>query len=390
VESDVIGTRLRPVPQLFARQVSLVLGALALLGILSCGGKAPIRIGLMSTFDDALGKPLRLGAQLAVKEINEAGGVDGRMLELLEAEDRGNPDSASIAATTLAESDVVAVIGGAFSGPTLGAAPIFNDARRPVLQITPSGTNPAISAEGEWTFRTCPSDLAHAASLARFVRQTLRLERTAVLYMNNSYGRGFRDAFEEEFRRLGGTVTSSDPYLAEKVKDAAPFLERIQRDQRAQAIIAVSYEGDGAELLRMTRARGLTLPFLGGDGLEGIEREGSIADGTYLTSAYLATLATPRNVEFVAKYAQMFKGEPAPNNTAVSTYDAIRLLAQLMDDVGTDRRKLRDALAQVGTTRAAYEGISGRIAFDSAGDVPEMRVLIAQARAGSVSAVEER
>ena len=386
----MIGTRLRPVPQLFARQVSLVLGALALLGILSCGGKAPIRIGLMSTFDDALGKPLRLGAQLAVKEINEAGGVDGRMLELLEAEDRGNPDSASIAATTLAESDVVAVIGGAFSGPTLGAAPIFNDARRPVLQITPSGTNPAISAEGEWTFRTCPSDLAHAASLARFVRQTLRLERTAVLYMNNSYGRGFRDAFEEEFRRLGGTVTSSDPYLAEKVKDAAPFLERIQRDQRAQAIIAVSYEGDGAELLRMTRARGLTLPFLGGDGLEGIEREGSIADGTYLTSAYLATLATPRNVEFVAKYAQMFKGEPAPNNTAVSTYDAIRLLAQLMDDVGTDRRKLRDALAQVGTTRAAYEGISGRIAFDSAGDVPEMRVLIAQARAGSVSAVEER
>jgi branched-chain amino acid transport system substrate-binding protein len=366
----------------------MVCSLLVLAGISSCGGQGPIRIGLMSTFKDPLGLPLRLGAQLAVKEINDAGGVDGRLLELVEAEDAADADSSVAAAEFLVKSDVVAVIGGAFSGPTLAAAPVYNDPKDPVLQITPSGTNPAISEEGEWTFRVCPSDLAHAAALARFARQTLQVERVSVLYMNNSYGRGFRNAFEEELRRLGGSVVSSDPYLPEKVKDAAPFLERVARDHLAQAIISVSYEGDGAELLRMTRARGIDLPFLGGDGLEGIEREGPIAEGVYESTAYLANLQTARNIEWVAKYRKMFRDQPAPNNTAAGTYDAIMLLAQLMRDVGTDRGALRDALAQVGTGRPAYEGLAGRIAFDPAGDVPEMRVLIAQVRAGTVTALE--
>ena len=366
----------------------MAMSLLLLAGISSCGGQGPIRIGLMSTFKDPLGLPLRLGAQLAAKEINDAGGVNGRLIELVEAEDEATSDSAVAADEFLVRSGVVAVIGGAFSGPTLAAAPVFNDPSDPVLQITPSGTNPAISEEGDWTFRVCPSDLAHAASLARFARQTLRVERTAVLYMNNNYGRGFRNAFEEEFRRLGGTVVSSDPYLPEKVKEAAPFLERIGRDKRAQAIIAVAYEGDGAELLKMTRARGIDVPFLGGDGLEGIEREGAVADGVFESTAYLANLQTAANIEWVAKYRRMFPDQPPPNNTAAGTYDSVMLLAQLMKDVGTDRQKLRDALAQVGTGRPAYEGLAGRIAFDPAGDVPEMRVLIAQVRAGTVTAVE--
>jgi branched-chain amino acid transport system substrate-binding protein len=377
-----------PVPRLCARLVSMVMWTGLLAGTLSCGGQAPIRIGLMSTFGDPLGKPLRFGAELAVKEINDAGGIDGRLLELVEAEDGANVDTAVAAATTLANSDVVAVIGGAFSGPTLGAAPVFNDVRNPVLQITPSGTNPAISEEGEWTFRACPSDLSHAAALARFTRQNLRLDRAAVLYLNNNYGRGFRTAFEEEFRKLGGTIVSSDPYLAEKVREVSPYLERLQRDGRAQALITVSYVDDAAEILRMARGRGITLPVLGGDGLEGIERSGSVAEGVYESAAYLANVQTPRNVEFVGKYRKMFPSEPLPNNTAAATYDTVLLLAQLIRDVGTDRVKLRAALAAVGTGRPAYEGVLGRMAFDAAGDVPDMQVLIAQVRGGSVVAVE--
>lgn len=384
----MIGTRLLPVPRQCARSILVVCSLLVLAGISSCGGQGPIRIGLMSTFDDPLGRPLRFGAQLAAKEINDAGGIDGRLIELVERNDGGNTDSAVAAAEGLVADGVVAVIGGAFSGPTLAAAPIFNDPKDPVLQITPSGTNPAISEEGDWTFRVCPSDVAHAAALARFARQSLRVERVAVLYMNNTYGRGFRNAFEEEFRRLGGSIVSSDPYLAEKVKDSGPFLERIARDKRAQGMIAVSYEVDGAELLRMARARGIDLPFLGGDGLEGLEREGAVAEGTFQSTAYLANLQNARNIEWVAKYRQMFRDQPPPNNTAVATYDAIHLLAQLIREVGTDRKRLRDALAQVGTGRPAFDGVSGRIAFDPVGDVPEKRVLIAQARAGTVTAVE--
>jgi ABC-type branched-subunit amino acid transport system substrate-binding protein len=84
----------------------------------------------------------------------------------------------------------------------------------------------------------------------------------------------------------------------------------------------------------------------------------------------------------------VFPSEPPPNQTAVSSYDGINLLAKLIADVGTDRLKLRDALAQVGTARPAYDGVSGKIAFDSLGDVPEKRVLIGKARDGVVYAVE--
>lgn len=382
------GTRRWPVPRVGARLWNMALSALLVMVVTSCGERGNIRIGLLGTFGDPLGKPQRFGAQLAVKQINDAGGIDGRMLELVEAEDKGEADSAVTAAVTLAQSDVVAVIGGSFSGPTIASAPVFNDPANPVLQITPSGSNPDISSAGDWTFRVCPSDLSHAAALARFVRQTLRLERGTVLYMNNSYGRGFRTAFEAEFLRLGGTVVASDPYLPDNVKDAAPLIDRIAIDPRVQFILAASYETDGFELLKMARSRRVTVPFLGGDGLEGLEREGPVAEGTYQTAAYLANLNTSANTAWVQQYRRAFPQEPPPNQTAVATYDAVNLLARLIADVGTDREALRNALAQVGTKRPAFEGIAGSIAFDSLGDVPEKPVLIAQARAGVARAVE--
>lgn len=390
------GTWPRPLPRAGLRALAATLGTFALpslllgacVGLTACGGSGPIRIGMQGTYGDPLGRPQRFGAELAVKQINDAGGIDGRLLELVEADDKGDPDSAVTAALTLANSDVVAVVGGSFSGPTLAAAPVYNDPANPVVQITPSGSNPDITYAGEWTFRVCPSDLSHAAALARFVRQTLRLDRGVILYMNNGYGRGFRDAFEAEFVRLGGTVLQADPYLPEKVKDAAPFVDRVAIDPRVQFILAASYVDDGAELLRMARTRGVTLPFLGGDGLEGIERQGAVAEGTYQTAAYLANLSTTANTQWVAQYHAAFPQEPPPNQTAVATYDAVNLLAKLIADVGTDRTALRNALAEVGTARPAYDGVSGRIAFDSLGDVPEKRVLIAQARGGVSRAVE--
>lgn len=382
------GTRLSPVPHLRARTATWLLGLATTLAIASCGGSSPIRIGLLGTFGDPLGKPERFGAQMAAKEINAAGGINGHPIEFIEAEDLGDPDSAVTAAERLAKTDVVAVIGGSFSGPTLASAPVFNDPTDPVVQITPSGSNPDISNAGDWTFRVCPSDLSHAAALARFAHQTLHLDRAAVIYMNNGYGRGFRNAFEREFARLGGSIVSSDPYLPEKVNDAAPYIDRIAQEGQAQLILAASYETDGAVLLKMARAKKVMVPFMGGDGLEGIEREGPVAEGAYQTAAYLANNATLVNSAWVANYRAEFPSEPAPNQTAVATYDAVNLLAKIIADVGTDRRKIRDALAQVGTGRPAYDGVAGKIAFDSLGDVPEKQVLIAQAHNGVSRAVE--
>ncbi|HET7023693.1 MAG TPA: ABC transporter substrate-binding protein [Gemmatimonadales bacterium] len=364
---------------------------LLLLAALGCSGKSgtqPIKIGLQSTFGDPLGLPLRYGAQLAAQEINAQGGIHGRPIEFIEADDYGSSDSAVAAANRLVQSDVVAVIGGAFSGPTLAAAPVYNDPTHPIVEISPSASSPEVTFAGDWTFRVCAGDLAHAARLASFVRQQLNLTRGAVLYMDNQYGRGFRDVFASEFKRLGGQVLLTGPYLADRPADTGPYFDLIKKSGQVQFLLAASYETDGAELLKQMRKRGLDIPLLGGDGLEGLQREGAIADGSYQTAAYLPALATPENQAFVQRYRQAFPAIAPPNQTAAATYDIVNLLARVIGNVGTGRKAIRNALAQVGGKRPVFIGVTGPIQFDTNGDVPTKKVLIAMIKGGSVHLVE--
>ncbi|HEV2292167.1 MAG TPA: ABC transporter substrate-binding protein [Gemmatimonadales bacterium] len=361
-----------------------------LLAALACGGggQQPIKIGLQSTFGDPLGLPLRYGAQLAAQEINAQGGIHGRKIEFVEADDYGDADSSVAAATRLAQSDVVAVVGGAFSGPTLAAAAVYNDPAHQVVEISPSASSPEVTFAGDWTFRVCAGDLAHAARLATFVRQQLNLTRGAVLYMDNQYGRGFREVFASEFKKLGGQVLLSGPYLPEKPADTGPYFDLMKKNGQVQFLLAASYETDGAELLRQLHSRGLNIPLLGGDGLEGLQREGAIADGSYQTAAYLPAVATPENQAFVQRYHQAFPTINPPNQTAAATYDIVKLLAQIIGDVGTDRKAIRNALAEVGTKRPTFVGVTGPIQFDANGDVPTKKVLIAMVKGGAVQLVE--
>jgi branched-chain amino acid transport system substrate-binding protein len=363
--------------------------AFVVLALTACGGsQKPIRIGLLSTFGDPLGLPLRYGAQLAQQEINASGGIHGRPIEFVEADDYGNADSAVAAATKLAESDVVAIVGGAFSGPTLAAAAVVNDPAHQVVQISPSASSPDMTEAGDWTFRVCASDLAHAAQLAQFARQQLGLTRAAVFFMDNQYGRGFKEVFTSEFRRLGGQVVRSYPYLPDHPDQTGPYFDQIKRDGQAQLLLGASYEQDGAALLRLARSKGINLPFMGGDGLEGLEREGAIAEGSYQTAAYLPSISTADNQAFVQRYHQAFPSIRPPNQTAVASYDIVKMLAQLIGDVGTGRKALRNAVAEVGTKRPAFSGVAGPIAFDANGDVPAKKVLIATVRGGAVHLVE--
>ncbi|MGB7212475.1 MAG: ABC transporter substrate-binding protein [Gemmatimonadales bacterium] len=364
---------------------------LLLLAALGCGAKRstqPIMIGLQSTFGDPLGLPLRYGAQLAAHEINAQGGIHGRPIEFIEADDYGNSDSAVAAANRLVQSDVVAVVGGAFSGPTLAAAPVYNDPAHPIVEISPSASSPEVTFAGDWTFRVCAGDLAHAARLASFVKQQLNFTRGAVLYMDNQYGRGFREVFTSEFKNLGGQVLLAGPYLADRPGDTGPYFDLIKKNGQVQFLLAASYETDGAELLKQLHKHGLNIPLLGGDGLEGLQREGAIAEGSYQTAAYLPALATPENQAFVQRYHQAFPAIPAPNQTAAATYDIVNLLAKVIGEAGTDRKAIRNGLAQIGDKRPAYVGVTGPIQFDTNGDVPTKKILIAMIKNGSVHLVE--
>jgi branched-chain amino acid transport system substrate-binding protein len=357
------------------------------LALAACGSGSTIRIGVVGNFEDPLSAPIRYGARLAVEEINAAGGIDGRKIELVEREDYGDVDSAVVVATDLYNSDVVAVIGHGFSGPTLAAAPVYNGGDNPVLEIAPASSAPSVTDAGPYTFRLCPSDLAHGAALARWARQRLSLNRVAVLYLNDDYGRGIRQAFEQEFLALQGEVVASLPYLG-NVPEVGPYMDRLALDRRAQFIVVAGYDSDATEILSQARRREITVPVMGGDGLEQIFRAGDIAEGTYATSSYFSSVDTPANSKFAAAYAQRYPDAGPPNGSGAASYDAIYMLKDVVSRVGTSRHKVRDAFAEIGRSTPAHEGAMGTLAFDENGDVPSLRIYMGVVRNGRMLMAE--
>ena len=330
---------------------------------------------------------MKRAAELAVEEINAQGGVAGRPVQLVERNDFANSDSAVFVATDLYNAGVAAVVGHLYSGQTLAAAPVYNGGEDPVAAISPSSSSPDVSGAGRYTFRLCPSDLAHGAALARWIRNRLALERGAVLYLNDDYGRGVRETFVEEFGRLGGELLSIDPYLGD-TPDVGVYLDRLAKSGRAQFIVVAGNRGDAEEILRQARSRKLTVPVLGADGLEGIEEAGALAEGVYVSQAYLPSIDRPANRRFVDAYRRKYPDAGLPNQPAAATYDAIYLLRDVIAHAGTRRDAIRDALSAVGKGAPAFEGVTGRVVFDSLGDVPASEVHIGVVHDGVIRLAE--
>ena len=361
-----------------------VLALLLLAGLTGCGrSERPIYIGVAGALSDPIGEPMRRAAQLAIGEINAAGGVGGRPLALIERDDFANPDSAVRGAEELYSSEAVAVVGHLFSGTTLAAAPIYNGGNRPLVAITPSSSAPELSDAGPYTFRMCPSDLAHGAALARWVTDRLQFKQGGVFYLDDDYGRGIRQAFTANLENRGGKLVGMEPYLG-TAPEVAPQLERLAKLQRPQFLFVAGNRPDAESILRGARALGLQVPMLGGDGLEGIEEAGPLSEGTYVSAAYHPSLNTPANRKFVAAYAAKYPDAPVPNQPAAATYDAVYLLARAIEEGGPSRESVRRALDRVGHGAAAFEGATGRIVFDSLGDVPDKQVYITVVRNGAV------
>ncbi len=367
----------------------------ATLVVAACSSEGrPILIGVSGPFSQPRGVSMRHAAQLAAEEINAAGGIGGRRLQLVFADDSGSEDRAVRIAKAFSDSAaMVAVVGHLSSNTTLAAGRVYSASADPLVMISPSASSPDLTGFSPYVFRVTPSDLNQGQQIARFARRSLEggsdgggARRAGVIFINNEYGRGLRQAFAAEFSGLGGVILEEDPYLPD-TPSLEPYLSRM-RQRGGVEVLVLACERPGEELaLRELRQLGLHWPVIGGDALTGIE--GPLAEGVRFSSTYLPQQPGERNGRFVAAYARAFKGE-RPDHRGAGAYDILRLLAQAITIAGPDRDAIRDFIAQVGTTKPAFEGVTGTIAFDANGDVPTKPVVIGVIRNGQLQAEAAR
>jgi branched-chain amino acid transport system substrate-binding protein len=345
----------------------------------------PIFIGLAGPMQDPLGVAELRAAHFAVDQINQRGGVHGgRRLRLKVVDDSGTENGAVLAAQSLYDdAEVVAVVGHITSGTSIAAARVYGAGSDALAMVSPTASSPELSGINPYVFRVCPSDLSHGPALARFARQRFGARRAGVLYLNDDYGRGVRRAFAAEFTRLGGVVVEEDPFLP-TTSSLEPYFTRMRRAGVDVLMLATDVPA-AEQALREMRRQGLTWPVVGSDALVGIEADGPLANGIHISSAYLPDRPGDKNAAFVLDFFRATQGQ-RPNDVAGLTTDVFQLLAAGLEAVGPDRRAIRDYLASVGGRRAAFEGVTGRIAFDSSGDVRGKPLTIAIVRGGKLVA----
>ena len=358
----------------------------AALCVVACARETgPIVIGLAGPMTDPLGVAQLRAARLAVEQINAKGGVrGGRVLRLRVVDDSGTENGAVLGAQVLYDDPaVVAVVGHVTSGTTIAAARIYGGGDQPLPMVSPTASSPELTGISPYSFRVCPSDLSHGPALARFAYRRLGARRAGVIYLNDDYGRGVRQAFAAEFTRLGGVVVEQDPFAPTTVS-LEPYVSRMRAG--GVDVLMLAADVPGAELaLREMRRQGIRWPVLGSDALVGIEADGPLAEGVHVSSAYMSDRPGDKNAAFVVDFFRATQGE-RPNDVAGLTFDIVQLVAQALEAVGPDRRALRAYLASVGSRLPPYEGVSGRIAFDPSGDVPGKPVTIAVVRNGRLVA----
>jgi branched-chain amino acid transport system substrate-binding protein len=348
--------------------LSITAVAALLLAVSSCGGGGSedvVRLGVAGPLEQFIGSRALRGAELARDRLNAAGGIDGAMLELVAVTDSANAQRAvSVADGFYNDPSVVAVIGHVNSGATLAAAPIYN---RGIAAVSPVATSPEISDAGSWIFRVCPSDEMNAARLADFALRELGT-KAAILYANDPYGRGLRDAFVAAYAAGGGTLAEEYPFIEGQTTDFQPYLMGIDAADPDLIFVAGTDVGAGP-VIRQAREMGIDAPFIGGDGILGLAGQDPAFDGTYVGLLYHPDSPGDASKQFVAAYEAKY-GAP-PDHFAALGYDAVMLVAQAMAAVGFDRADVRDYLEGVGSRVEPFPGVSGLISFDENGDPVE-------------------
>jgi branched-chain amino acid transport system substrate-binding protein len=327
------------------------------------GGTGPIPVGEYAslTGDTAtFGQSSHKGTQLALDEINGAGGVNGRQIALHTEDDQSKSSEAATAVQKLLDRDqVVAVLGEVASGNSMAAAPICQSKQVPM--ISPASTNPDVTKKGDYIFRVCFIDPFQGTVMAKFAANNLHLKRVAVFKAQDQpYSTGLAANFVTAFQGTGGQIVANESYASTDT-DFKAQLTSI-KTKSPDGIFVPGYYNQVGTIGRQARELGIQVPLLGGDGWDSpklFDAAGGALEGCYFSNHYSPEEKSPAIQEFLQKFKAKNSGE-VPDAMAALGYDAARILADAMKRAkslsGPD---LRDAIAAT----KDFPGVTGKISI---------------------------
>ena len=310
-------------------------------------------------------------ARLAAEQINAAGGVLGRKLKIVTFDTRGDGAEAANAVTRLIDVEkATAILGEVASSLSLQGGPIAQ--RRKIPMVSPSSTNPKVTQVGDYIFRVCYIDPFQGKVMALFARQTLKLDKVAILKdVKNDYSIGLADAFQKSFLAAGGTIAAEQSYSAGDTDFSAQVTAI--KSSGAQAIWVPGYYAEVGAIARTAARLGLKIPLLGGDGWDAPELftiGGDALNGSYFSNHFAPDQASALSQKFVADFKAKYGQEPT--GLGALGYDGVMVITDAIKRAGSAApAAIRDALAAT----KDYEAVTGKITMDKDRN-PEKSVVV--------------
>ncbi len=365
--------------------VVVSLAVLVLAGMLTgCGDSASkdIKIGILNEMtggNATMGTSSANGAKMAIKEANGKGGILGKQIQAVIADNKSEPSESANAMTKLASQDKVVAVTGIFASSNAIATSSVAEATK-VPFVAVGATNPKVTvdeASGKvknYTFRVCFIDPFQGTVGANFVLNTLHLNKAVMLVDNSSdYSKGLSTFFKEAYTKGGGSILAEEAYL-QKDQDFKTILTKIKA-LNAEIIYIPGYYEEVGKIVKQAREIGITVPILGGDGWDSpklVEVGTSAAlNNTYFTNHYSVDDTSATSQAFVEAYKKEY-GQ-VPDAMAVLGYDAANIIIDAIKRANSlDPDKIREALAQT----KDYPAITGSTTLNATHDAVKSVVII--------------
>ena len=317
-------------------------------------------VGSLTGSEATFGISTRNAIELAIREVNAAGGVKGKKIEVRVYDNQSKPEEAAQAANRLINQDnVLLILGEVASSNSMAMAEKAQPAKVPM--ISNASTNPKVTEIGDYIFRVCFIDPFQGYVMAKFAHDNLKINKVAVLRdLGSAYSQGLADVFERKFTEMGGKIVARETYT----KGSTDFRSQLTAIKRASpdAIYIPGYYNDVGLIARQARELGITAKLMGGDGWDSeklFELGCAAIEGSYFSNHYSPDDPNPQIQKFIADYKAAFGS--VPDSLAALGYDAARVAVDAIKRAPSfDRAAIRDAIAQT----KSFPGVTGNITLD--------------------------